>query len=64
MARRPFDPLDCIPSPDVLREQLRETLTLADRLRILLDLSERLHLPLTTGNEVAPPSAPAVKVGA
>lgn len=50
MARRTYDPLNCIPSPDVVREKLAETLTKAERLRILLDLSERLHLPLTTGD--------------
>ena len=46
MARRPYDPLAFVPSPDVIREKLLETLTLAERLRLLLDFSERLRLPL------------------
>lgn len=42
MARKPFDPLAVIPSPEIVRQRLAETLTLAERLRILLDLAERL----------------------
>jgi hypothetical protein len=42
MARQPYDPLAFVPSPDVIRKKLSETLTLAERLRLLLDLSERL----------------------
>lgn len=52
MARRPYDPLDFVPTPDVLRQQLQETQTLAERLRILLDLAERLHLPLVPAIEL------------
>jgi hypothetical protein len=54
MARRPYDPLTCIPSPDVLRDKLRETLSLAERLRILLDVAERIRLPLTTADTLTP----------
>ena len=39
MARH-YDPLDCIPSPDVVREKSTETERLAERLRILLNVSE------------------------
>ena len=45
MSRKPYDPLAFIPSPDVIREKLRETLTLAERLRLLLDLAERIGKP-------------------
>ncbi|MCE9568159.1 MAG: hypothetical protein K8U57_39655 [Planctomycetes bacterium] len=50
MARKAFDPLQFVPSPEAIREQLTETETLAQRLRILLDVAERLRLPLTTGD--------------
>ena len=43
MSRKTFDPLACIPTPDAVRQKLKETLSLAERLRILLDLSERLQ---------------------
>lgn len=56
MARRPYDPLDFVPTPEVVRRKLTETLTLAERLRILLDLAERLHPPVTTAD---PSPAPA-----
>ena len=39
---RTLDPLACIPSPEAVRRKLEETLTLAERLRVLLDLSERI----------------------
>ena len=54
MPRKPYDPLAFVPSPDVLREKLRETLTLVERLRLLLDLAERLRLPVTTADHLAP----------
>lgn len=60
MARRSYDPLACIPSPEVVREQLAETLTLAERLRLLLDLAERLRRPLPT--PAAPPTTPRQEV--
>ncbi len=56
MARKPYDPLAFVPSPEFLREQLTETQTLAERLQILLDLSERLHLPVTTANNLPTPA--------
>ena len=52
MSRRNYDPLDCIPSADVVRAKLEETLSLAQRLRILLDLAERLRLPLAKGSDL------------
>lgn len=63
MPRRPYDPLDCIPSPDAIRERLSQTLTLAERLRILLDLAERLRLPLTTADRLPPSDAPVAGGG-
>jgi len=52
MARRPHDPLDFVPSPEIVRKKLMETLALAERLRILLDLAERLRLPVTTAGRL------------
>jgi len=49
MARRSFDPLALIPSANVIREKLRETELLAARLRIMLDLAERLERPAGAG---------------
>ena len=57
MARQPFDPLHFIPSPEAIRAKLRETETLAERLRILLEVAERLHLPLITGDDLPQPAA-------
>jgi hypothetical protein len=53
MSRKPFDPLDCIPSPDAIREKLREIQTLTERLRLLLDFAERLRLPLRPAADIA-----------
>ena len=61
MARHPFDPLHFIPSPEAIRAKLRETETLAQRLRILLEVAERLRLPLTTGDELPAPDATKAK---
>lgn len=55
MRHRPYDPLAFIPSPNVIRAKLHETLTLADRLRLLLDLAERLALPLAPATELVSP---------
>jgi len=43
MARKEYDPLDFVPDPQIIRERLTRTLSLAERLRILLELSERLN---------------------
>ena len=43
MPRRDFDPLTFIPSADVLRRRLRETEELAARLRVLLEVAERIE---------------------
>jgi hypothetical protein len=53
-----------IPSPEAIRKRLTETLTLAERLRILLDLSERLHLPVTTADRLPTTEAERGKGGA
>lgn len=63
MARRQYDPLDWVPSPDIVRQKLLETESLADRLRVLLDLAERLRLPVTTGDKLVAPDADKVKGG-
>ncbi len=47
MSRKLYDPLVCIPSPDAIRDRLHETITLAERLRLLLEFAERLHQPTT-----------------
>lgn len=52
MQRKTFDPLAVIPSPEAIRARLIETQTLAERLRILLELAERLHLPLVVASEL------------
>ena len=56
MARRPYDPLDFVPSPDVVRQKLAETLTIAERLRILLEFAEQLRLPVTTADRLPAPT--------
>lgn len=43
MSKATLDPLARIPTPDAIRFRLQETERLAEKLRILLDLSERLH---------------------
>jgi hypothetical protein len=43
MARKRYDPLVIVPSPKTVRDKLIETLSLAERLRILLELSEKVH---------------------
>jgi hypothetical protein len=55
MPRRPYDPLDVVPSPEIVHQKLTETLTLAERLRILLELAERLRLPMTTADRLTSP---------
>lgn len=56
MPRRPYDPLHAIPSPDAIRAKLRETEALTHRLRVLLEIAERLQLPLTTGADLPHPT--------
>lgn len=48
MSRKEYDPLAMIPSPAAIRQRLAETERLAGKLKILLDVAERLHLPVTT----------------
>ncbi|MDY3557590.1 hypothetical protein R5W23_000117 [Gemmata sp. JC673] len=62
MARKPYDPLAAIPSPEAIRERLTETVTLAERLRILVDLGGRLHLPVTTADRLPVPTGGRCRV--
>lgn len=51
MAKRTdYDPLKCIPSPDVLRSELQRHERIASRLRILLRLSEEVRATEGQGN--------------
>lgn len=54
MARRPYDPLAFVPSPDVIRVKLRETRSLAERLQLLLEISERMQPQVATTDSPAP----------
>jgi hypothetical protein len=58
MASRECDLLDSIPPPDDVRRDLTETLKRASQLRALLELAERLHLPVTTGDTLAGRTCP------
>jgi hypothetical protein len=60
LPRKPYDPLAVIPSPDAIRQRLTETLTLAERLRILLEVAEsvRPH-PITTADRLPTPTTEA-----
>ncbi len=49
--RKPFDPLDFVPDAAVIRKNLEETESLAERLRILLEVAERIELAGTVGGE-------------
>lgn len=63
MARRTYDPLDFVPSPEVVRQKLADALTLAERLRVLLELAERLDLPLATASDLISPTPSRPKGG-
>ena len=54
MPRKPYDPLSTIPSPEAVRERLAQTLALAEKLRVLLELSERLRLADATAADRLP----------
>lgn len=41
--KQPYNPLDLIPSPGAIQKRLAETERLAERLRILLEVAERLR---------------------
>lgn len=43
MRRTPYDPLTHIPEPETVRRHLAEVDELAERLRILLRVSEQIH---------------------
>jgi hypothetical protein len=55
MPRKPFNPLDALPSPADIRARLSETEKLAHQLRILLKLAEDLRLPLVSASDLAAP---------
>jgi hypothetical protein len=63
MTRRRYDPLDFVPSPEIVRQKLSETERLAERLRVLLELAERLRLPLTTGDHLPAHTTTEAKEG-
>jgi len=48
------DPLAWVPTPNVIRQRLDETLMLAKRLHILLELAEKLRLADTAADRPAP----------
>jgi hypothetical protein len=52
MPQKVYDPLAFVPSPEAVRERLRQAETLVERLRILLDLAERLQRPSATADRV------------
>jgi hypothetical protein len=69
MASKSFDPLECVPSSEILRRKLTETLTLAERFRILLEVAERIEQAKTTsagprliGDIIANPSTDAHRI--
>jgi hypothetical protein len=54
MARKNFDSLSCIPSPETIRKKLNETEQLASRLRVLLRVSEEIAQPQRPANQDQP----------
>jgi hypothetical protein len=53
MSKQALDPLDRIPSPDAIRYRLQETEKLAEQLRILLEVSERIEAAKSGGDVLA-----------
>lgn len=49
MARRLYDPLEQLPSATAIRAKLLDTEKLAAKLKILLDLVQRLEAPISSG---------------
>jgi hypothetical protein len=43
MKKQIWDPLQVLPSPETVRQELLEAERVTERLRILLEASERLH---------------------
>jgi hypothetical protein len=52
LPRKEYDPLAVIPSPEAVRERLSQTLVLAEKFRILLEVAERLRLADTTADRL------------
>jgi hypothetical protein len=50
--KQPFNPLNLIPSPEAIQKRLTETEALVERLRILLEVAERLRMPPATGDKL------------
>lgn len=46
MARRSYDPLTVLPSPDAIRDRLREAQALVGRLTVLLAVAEVIRDPM------------------
>jgi hypothetical protein len=63
MSRKPYDPLAVIPSPEAVRERLSQTLVLAEKFRILLEVAERLRLADRLQLADRPPSTNMAKGG-
>jgi hypothetical protein len=59
MPRKNYDPLAAIPSPEVVRERLSQTLELAEKFRILLEVAERLRLAANAADKLPPRPAPS-----
>jgi hypothetical protein len=53
MARCIFDPLAFVPRPETVRTEIAKTLSLAERLRILLELAERMHIARDANSAIA-----------
>jgi hypothetical protein len=53
MTAKHYDPLAWVPTPDVVQKKLAEAKALAERLAILLEVSERMHSTATDRREAA-----------
>ena len=58
MPHKSYDPLAVIPSPEAVRERLSQTLVLAEKFRILLEVAERLRLAANAADKLPPRPAP------
>lgn len=55
---REYDPLACMPSADITRRRLRDAERIAERLRILLEVCERIEAAEAPPPTEAPRQAP------
>jgi len=58
MKNKPYDPLNCIPSPDVIEKSLTEAEQLAARLRVLLRVSREIEATASGDNSREQTEAP------